>query len=183
MLIKSNESNTGEFMQRTKTLPETHVLKRTQPSLRLVEEQLPSPNWKRAGLFRLVLAELIDRVLPLPFLAFFFPGWTLFVLAYHLLYDCGPNSRSVGKWVCRLRVVQINRVETCNWWRAPLQRFGIAASQAAWSLWLGIPFVLAYELGSLAFVLLSPTGQRAEEYLAGTLVVTEKAYKQITKRS
>lgn len=170
-------------MLRTTTLSKTELYQKPQTNLHLVKEQLPLPKWKRAGLFRLVLAEIIDRVLPLPFLAFFFPAWTLVVLAYHLLCDGGPNRRSVGKWVCRLRVVQINHVETCDWWRAPLQRFGIAASQTAWSLWVGIPFVLAYELGSLAFVWLSPTGQRAEEYLAGTLVVTEKAYQQITKRS
>ena len=156
-----------------------------EPSLRLVKpnQPTPAPLWKRAGLIRLILAEMIDRILPLPFLAFFFPAWTLFVLAYHLLCDCGPHRRSVGKWVCRLRVVEANDVAPCAWWRAALQRLGIAVSQAAWGWWAGIPYVLAYELGSLAFVLLSPTGRRLEEYAAGTFVVTEKAYKSHRKQA
>lgn len=147
----------------------------TEPALRLVTL---APRWQRAGFFRLWLAEILDRCLPLPWLAFFFPAWTLVVLAYHLLCDGGPQRRSVGKWICRLRVVSVHSATTCAGWRAVLQRLGLALSQAAWCCWLGVPYLLAYELVTLAFVWLSPTGRRLEEVWAGTIVVTEKTYRR-----
>jgi uncharacterized RDD family membrane protein YckC len=153
----------------------TELRRPSQPTLHLVEA---TPHWQRAGLLRLLLAEMVDRILPLPFLAFFFPAWTLVVLAYHLLCDCGPQRRSVGKWLFRLRVVETRRVTPCARWRAAAQRLGLALSQAAWSCWMGLPYLLVYELGSLAFMLLSPTGRRLEEYLAGTLVVTERNFRR-----
>ncbi|MBL8208277.1 MAG: RDD family protein [Blastocatellia bacterium] len=155
----------------------TEMRPTTQPALRIVTAA-PNPNWRRAGLLRLILAELTDRILPLPFLAFFFPAWTLVVLAWHLLCDCGPNRRSAGKWIFRLRVVARERRSTCAWWQAALQRLGIALAQAAWCAWAGLPYLIVYELASLAFLLLSPTGRRLEEYLAGTVVVTEKSFRQ-----
>jgi uncharacterized RDD family membrane protein YckC len=45
-----------------------------------------------------------------------------------------------------------------------------------------LPLVLAYELISLAFVMISPTGRRLEDLLAGTRVVTEGSYRQRQKR-
>lgn len=132
----------------------------------------------RAPIWRLWLGDTIDRAIPLPFLAFFFPQWLVVVVAYHLLCDCGPARRSFGKWVCRLRVIHPPTVAPCPFWRAVLQRLGIALTQAAWCLWWGIPLVLLYELASFACVWLSPTGRRAEEYLAGTQIVTEKNYRR-----
>jgi uncharacterized RDD family membrane protein YckC len=78
----------------------------------------------------------------------------------------------------RLRVVAVKRCPPCAWWRAALQRLGIALAQAAWCAWTGLPYLLAYELGALAFLLLSPTGRRLEEVLAGTIIVTAKEYKR-----
>lgn len=135
----------------------------------------PAP---RASLWRVLLAELIDRSMPLPFLAFFFPQWLVVVVAYHLLCDCGPARRSFGKWVCRLRVIHPPTVAPCPIWRAVLQRLGIALTQTAWCLWWGIGWVLLYEFASLACVLLSPTGRRSEDYLANTQIVTEKVYRR-----
>ena len=131
----------------------------------------------RAPMWRVVIAELIDRCLPLPFIAFLFPQWIVVVVVWHLLADCSPQRRSFGKWLCRLRVIQPESIQTCPFWRAALQRFGIALTQAAWCLWWGIPLVLLYELVTLACVLLSPTGRRPDEYLAGTQTVTEKIYR------
>ena len=52
---------------------------------------------RRPSVFRRIVAGVIDRLIPLPFLAFFFHEWTLVVLAYHLLCECSPERRSVGK--------------------------------------------------------------------------------------
>src|SRR5436309_8745629 len=120
----------------------------------------------RPALWRRATAEIIDRLVPLPLLALIFPRWTLVVLAYHLLCDCTPTRRGFGKWCCRLRVVQASSRRDCDWWRAALRRVGSALSQTAWCLWTDIPVVLLYELGSLAWVLLSPEGRRPEDYLA-----------------
>jgi len=132
----------------------------------------------RPALWRRATAEIIDRLVPLPLMALIFPRWTLAVLAYHLLCDCTPARRSFGKWCCRLRVVQASSRRDCDRWRAALRRIGSALSQTAWCLWTGIPIVLLYELGSLACVLLSAEGRRPEDYLAGTRVVTEQAYRR-----
>ena len=139
----------------------------------------PAP---RAPMWRVVSAEVIDRSIPLPFITFLFPPWLVVVIAWHLLCDCSPNRRSLGKWVCRLRVIQPGSVASCPFWRAALQRLGITLIQVAWCLWWGIPGVLLYELASLACVLLSPTGRRPDEYLAGTQIVTEKIYRRRSRK-
>ena len=136
----------------------------------------------RASLWRVVIAELIDRCIPLPFIAFFWPPWLVVVIAWHLLCDCSPNRRSLGKAICRLRIIHPASITPCPFWRAALQRLGITLTQAAWCLWWGIPFVLLYELVSCACVLLSPTGRRPDEYLADTQIVTEKIYRLRRKR-
>lgn len=131
-----------------------------------------------APLWRRVVAEVMDRAVPLPFIALFFPHWLVVVVAWHLLCDCSPQRRSFGKWVCRLRVIHPPTAAPCPFWRAALQRLGIALTQTAWCLWWGIPWVLLYEFAAFACVWLSPTGRRPEEYLAGTQIVTEKTYRR-----
>ncbi|MFN7949867.1 MAG: hypothetical protein U0Z53_31250 [Blastocatellia bacterium] len=135
----------------------------------------------RPAVWRRMFADVLDRLVPLPFLAFFFPGWTLVVVAYHLLCESGPERRGLGKWVGRLRVVDAAGASHCEWWQGMLRRLGMAASQVAWCLWLGVPWVLAYELAALASVLLNAQGRRPEDFLAGTRVVTEKTFRQMQK--
>jgi uncharacterized RDD family membrane protein YckC len=163
------------MMERT----QIHVLPQAQP----VAAVLPAAQFApRPALWRRVLAGALDRCLPLPLLAFFFPAWTLVVVAYHLLCDSAPERRSVGKWACRLRVVASDPARKCAWWQAALRHVGVALTQAAWCSWEFIPFVLAYELIVFACVLLSKEGKRPEDWLAGTRVVTEKAYRQWRQR-
>lgn len=131
---------------------------------------------RRPAIWRRVMAGVIDRCAPLPFLAFFFPRWTLVVLVYHLLCDCTPERRSLGKWLLRLRVVSAGK--RCHPVQAMLRRVGMALTQTAWALWQWIPFVLAYELIALACVLLDVRGRRPEDFVAGTRVVTEKEYRR-----
>ena len=130
----------------------------------------------RPGIGRRALAEIIDRLAPLPFLAYLFPLWIWVVVAYHLLCDGSPSGQSVGKWVCRLCVVSTATGESCGVWRAMVRRLPTALGQAAYCTWMMIPLVIAYELVALAFVWLNPTGRRIEDYLAGTQVITRNAY-------
>ncbi|MEP7343044.1 MAG: RDD family protein [Acidobacteriota bacterium] len=132
-------------------------------------------------LLRRGVAELIDRAMPLPFLAMLFPRWAAVVFLYQLLCDCSPGRRSVGKWLCRLRVVDTDTAMSCGGWQAITRRMGAAASQTAWCLWMWMPFVLAYELLSIASVLLDPAGRRLEDFVAGTRVVTERAFRRKLK--
>lgn len=145
----------------------------------------------KPGLWRRVLASLADRIAPLPFLTWFFPEWIAVVVVYHLLSDA-ISGRGFGKALFRMRVVSARPAETgamrnkCAWWRAALRRAGFAASQAAWCLlWLHpawLPYALAYELLSLAVVAIHPQGRRPEDFLAGTRVVTERAYRRAMQR-
>lgn len=130
----------------------------------------------RPGILRRALAEIIDRLVPLPFLAYLFLLWIWVVVAYHLLCDGSPSGQSVGKWVCRLCVVSTASGEPGGVWRAVVRRLPTALGQAAYCTWMMIPLVIAYELVSLAFVWLNPTGRRLEDYLAGTQVITRNAY-------
>ncbi|HKQ07905.1 MAG TPA: RDD family protein [Blastocatellia bacterium] len=130
----------------------------------------------RPGMVRRVLAEIIDRLMPLPFLAYLFPLWVWVVVAYHLICDGSPSGQSVGKWVCRLCVVSTATGEPCGVWRAVLRRLPTALGQAAYCAWMMIPVVIAYELVMVAFVWLNPTGRRLEDYLTGTQVITRSAY-------
>jgi uncharacterized RDD family membrane protein YckC len=124
------------------------------------------------------LAEVIDRLLPLPLVAWFFPPWAVLVFVYHLLCDAGPERRSVGKWVCRLRVVDGDSGNKAALGQAAGRRLGSALAQTAWCFWAWLPWACGFELAALICVLLSPAGQRPEDWLAGTRVVTERAFRQ-----
>lgn len=160
--------------------------------LRPIQSQLVS-NWQKKSeavalnsskpaLWRRGLAELLDRMLPLPWLAFIFPKWMVVVLLYHLLCDAGPERRSVGKWVCRLRVVAAETGTKPALLQAIARRAGSAASQAAWCVWQWLWVALSYEIAALVCVLLSPAGQRLEDWAVGTRVVTERAYRRMNQR-
>jgi uncharacterized RDD family membrane protein YckC len=133
----------------------------------------------RAGMLRRALAEAVDRLLPLPFLAYLFPLWSLVVVAYHLLCDASPSGQSVGKWIFRLRVVRSSTGAPSAIWRALLRRSVTALGQAAYCSWTLVPFVIAYELVSVAFVWLSPSGRRMEDHIAGTQVINEGTYRAL----
>jgi uncharacterized RDD family membrane protein YckC len=134
---------------------------------------------RQSTVTRRLLAEVIDRLLPLPFIAYLFPPWVLVVIAYHLICDGAPSGRGPGKWVFRLRVVSVSSKQPCGVCRAALRRLPTALGQAAYCAWVLVPFVIAYELVSLAFVWLNPTGRRIEDYLAGTQIISEGQYKTL----
>ncbi len=134
------------------------------------------------ALTRRILAEIVDRLAPLPFIAYLFPPWVFVVVAFHLICDGAPSGRSPGKWLFRLRVVSISSNEPCGVWRSILRRLTIALGQAAYCSWVLVPFVIGYDLLSLAFAWLNPTGRRFEDYLAGTQVITEGLYQKLRPR-
>ncbi|MEK6320467.1 MAG: RDD family protein [Acidobacteriota bacterium] len=131
------------------------------------------------ALTRRILAEVVDRLAPLPFIAYLFPPWVLVVVAYHLICDGAPSGRSPGKWIFRLRVVSISSNEPCGVGRSILRRLPTALGQAAYCSWVFVPLVIAYELVSLAFVWLNPTGRRFEDYFARTQVISEGQYQKL----
>lgn len=130
------------------------------------------------ALWRRSLAELIDRTVPLPLLALVFPKWTVVVFLYHLLCDAAPERRGVGKWVCRLRIVSVESGGKATLWQTVARRLGSALSQTAWCSWQWLPWAMAYEIAALICVLLSPAGQRPEDWVTGTRVVTERVFRQ-----
>ncbi len=132
----------------------------------------------RPGVLRRALASVIDRLVPLPFVAYLFPAWGMLVFAYQLLCDGTPAGRGAGKRLGRLRVVRADSFEPCGVARCVVRRFGPALCQLAYCYWKFVWVAVAYELASLAFVLLNHSGRRPEDYLAGTRVVTERAYKK-----
>jgi uncharacterized RDD family membrane protein YckC len=135
----------------------------------------------RPGMLRRALAEIIDRVVPLPFLAYAFPAWVWVVVAYHLICDGTPSGQGVGKWVCRLCVVSTARGEACGVWRGLLRGLPTALGQAAYCAWIMIPVVIAYEMASLGFVWMNAGGRRIEDYFAGTQVVTRATYGRLRR--
>lgn len=141
---------------------------------------IEATRWQRAPLVRRVLADVVDRLIPLPFIlaGYFWPEWIWVVFAWHWLRDAGPQRRSLGKLICRLRVVDPVSPKRCAWWQAVARRTGMALAQAVYCLpgWMLWAFV--YDLVALASVLLSPRGQRPEDLAAGTMVVTEANYRK-----
>lgn len=131
----------------------------------------------RPGISRRAAAALVDRLAPLPFIAYLFPPWLAVVFAYHLLCDGTPTGRSLGKRLGRLRVVSTASQEPCGVARSILRRLIPALCQTAYCSWEFVWLALLYDLASFAFVLLDPAGRRAEDHLAGTQVITERAYK------
>jgi hypothetical protein len=83
------------------------------PACGLARTAVAAPPQKvKRYLVRRFLAEAIDRVVPLPLVVLVFPWWAWVVLAYHLLCDAG--GRSLGKRVCRLRIVTEGSRRPCS---------------------------------------------------------------------
>ena len=148
----------------------------------LSDAPVPAPSLARPPFWRRVLAEVVNRCVPLPFLCWFFPSWVVVVFLYHLFCDCGPQRRSFGHWLFRLRVVNDSGTGKCDWWRTALRRLGAACTQVAWCYWTAIPMALVYELVALGCVLLSPTAKRPEDYVTKTRVMTEREYRRQLRR-
>lgn len=145
----------------------------------LVPAKAQGSTAKKPRLFRRVLAQLIDRVLTLPFLVLVYSGWEKWLwaaVAFHLLCDAF-TGRSPGKWVCRIRVADARTLTKCRGLRAMLRRVGVAATQGAYSRWEWMPFALGYDLIAFLFLWRDPAGQRLEDKLLGTRVLGESVFR------
>jgi uncharacterized RDD family membrane protein YckC len=132
-------------------------------------------------LLRRVTAQLIDRLLPLPFLVLIYPRWFWVVGVYHLLCEMG-SGRSPGKVICRMRVVDARSFKRCGPVRGLLRRVGVALGQVAYCRWEWVLYAVAYDLISFLFVWRDREGRRIEDKLLGTRVIGEGQYKKLTRR-
>ncbi len=129
--------------------------------------------WRKAPAVRRIMADVIDRLLPCPWLGYLFPPWLAVVVAYELLSDGLPGGRSVGKRLMGLRAVIVTTGKPCNVARSLLRNAGWTATRLCFaSLWLA-PLALTYSLIEVLLVLFSPSGQRLGDWLAGTQVTVD----------
>jgi uncharacterized RDD family membrane protein YckC len=119
----------------------------------------------KAPAFRRAAADLIDRLVPLPFIAHFFWPWALICLAYDLCCDMG--GASVGKRLLGLEV-RIVSPRTI--------RFGqpCCLSRLCYTSVAFLPLGVAYDLAECLLVLFHPQGRRLGDLLAGTQVVAKE---------
>lgn len=144
--------------------------------------QTPSLPQFKPTLIRRFIAELVDRLIPLPFLAYIFPKWILVVITYHLFCDSTPSGRSLGKWVCRLRVVSVDMIAPCSWVKAAIRRLPTTLCQVSYCSLSLYYLALVYELLSISFILLNPKNRSLEDFLVRTQVIKEREYKRAYRR-
>jgi len=127
-----------------------------------------APPLRRLG------AALIDRLLPLPFLAAVFWPWAVAVLAYDLLRDA--HGASVGKRWLGLRTVMVSPDpavdgQPCNAGRALLRSLPWAAARVCYLSVVLAPAGLALDVIACLLACLTPEGRHLGDRLGGTRVV------------
>jgi uncharacterized RDD family membrane protein YckC len=140
----------------------------------------PEAAVKKPVLLQRVAAQLIDRLLSLPFLALVYPDWVWVVGAFHLICEMW-SGRSPGKLICRMRVVDAGSLKVCGPVRGLLRRVGVALGQVAYCRWEWISFAIAYDLLSFLVVWRNGAGQRIEDKLLGTRVIGEGRYRKLER--
>ncbi|MGH9842016.1 MAG: hypothetical protein ACREEM_24935 [Blastocatellia bacterium] len=135
---------------------------------------------KKPMLWQRGAAQLIDRLLPLPFLVLFYPKWIWVVGAFQLFCEVWAG-RSPGKLICRMRVVDARSLKRCGPVRGLLRRLCVALGQVAWCRWEWVVFAVAYDLLSFLFVWRDRAGRRIEDHLLGTRVIGEGRYRKLKR--
>jgi uncharacterized RDD family membrane protein YckC len=135
---------------------------------------------KKPMLWQRVAAQLIDRILPLPFLVLVYPEWFWVVGAFHLLCEIGAG-RSPGKVICRMRVVDAHTLKACGPVRGVFRRIGVALGQVAYCRWEWVPLAVAYDLISFLFVWRDRDGRRIEDKLFGVRVIGEGRFRKVKR--
>lgn len=133
---------------------------------------------EKVGLFRRVLADIIDRWVPCPFFAYLFPPWLLVVIGYGLLSDGLMEGRSVGKRLLGLRTLCADSLEPCTYGRSFLRNLKWTLAQVAYTSLFLIPLALAHDFLELLFVAFDREGRRLGDRLGGTVVVSEEAFRR-----
>ena len=147
-------------------------------SLQRQKSLIPAPRAEmaKAPVVRRVLADLIDRLVPLPFLAYFFPAWIAVCLAYDLLAD--GRGASVGKWLFGLEVAVVSAVPArhgspCNMGRSLLRNGPWCLARICYMITPLAPLGFLYDATELAMALFTRNGRRLGDLLAGTQVTTK----------
>jgi len=130
--------------------------------------------FSKAPVVRRAAADLIDRLVPLPFIAHFFWPWAIVCVAYDLL--CDGTGASVGKRLMGLQAVVVSggpeRVgQPCTLGRSVLRNVLWSGARLCYTTVLLAPLGFAYDLVEVLLVLCSPNGRRLGDLLAGTQVV------------
>jgi uncharacterized RDD family membrane protein YckC len=135
---------------------------------------------KKPMVWQRVAAQLIDRLLPLPFLVLVYPEWVWVVGAFHLICEIGAG-RSPGKIICRMRVVDARSLKACGPVRGVFRRIGVALGQVAYCRWEWVTLAVAYDLLSFLFVWRDRDGRRIEDKLFGVRVIGEGRYRKVKR--
>lgn len=146
-----------------------------------VNEPRPEAAVRKPVLLQRVAAQLIDRLLPLPFLVLVYPKWFWVVGVFHLICEMW-SGRSPGKVICRMRVVDAQTFRKCGPVRGLLRRVGVALGQVAYCRWEFVPFAVGYDLLSFLFVWRDRAGRRLEDMLFGVRVIGEGRYRKLRRQ-
>jgi uncharacterized RDD family membrane protein YckC len=128
------------------------------------------------------MAEIIDRIITLPFIVYLFPPWIAVIVGYTLFCDGLFSGRSIGKKAMGLRVVcKDEHFTQCCLISSVLRNFLQAAAFVGYGLLIFIPFALLYELLELLFIAFHKEGRRIGDLFANTSVITEELNQKLRK--
>lgn len=153
----------------------------TEASATSTPRPRPEAAVKKPMLLQRGAAQVIDRLLPLPFLVYPYPRWIWVVGAFHLLCEIGAG-RSPGKWIWRMRVVDARTLRPCGPIRGVIRRIGAALAQMAYCRWEWAPFAAGYDLISFLFVWASRDGRKIEDNLLRTRVIGEGRFRKLKRQ-
>ncbi len=125
----------------------------------------------KAGVMRRIIAEIIDRIVPLPLIVYFFPPWIIVIVLYGLLRESVFNSRSIGKKIMGLRVISDS--SPCAWWQGLIRNLLRTGALVSYALVILVPIALLYDIISF-IAICCKKGRRLDDYVAGTMVVNEE---------
>ena len=145
-----------------------------QPLVRVAGTAEPRGRAEKASAGRRLAAGLIDRLLPLPFLAAFFWPWALVVLAYDLGRDA-PGA-SVGKRLLGLKTVMVSPDpildgQPCTAGRSLLRNLLWAGSRVCYLSVALAPLGFALDVTGCVMACLTPEGRHLGDRIGGTRVV------------
>lgn len=129
----------------------------------------------KAPVLRRAAAQIIDRLLPLPFLAVIFLPWLAVVIAYELFRDAA--GASVGKRLMGLQTVIATGPtpgRPCNAGRSFLRNLGGSAVRILYAIPFLIPVGLTLDLIEALLAGFSPHGRRLGDLIAGTQVIARE---------
>ena len=127
----------------------------------------------KAGVIRRTIAEIIDRLVPLPFVVYLFPPWFVVIALYGLLRESTFKSQSIGKKIMGLRVIFLFDESPCAWWQGITRNLLRTLSQLSYIVGILAPLAFLYDVISF-IAICRKKGRRPGDYMAGTMVLNEE---------